>query len=72
MTAIVIWTVLKILFGIGVVVGIICWMVFTKDGRTFSAWVLTLGTAIGIIWLIPVIIGAAFVALVIYLLMIFI
>ena len=72
MTAIVIWNVLQILFGIGVVVGIICWMVFTKDGRTFSAWVLTLGTAIGIIWLIPVIIGAAFVALVIYLLMIFI
>ena len=61
MTAIVLWTVLKVLFAIGVGVGVICWMIFTKDGRTFSAWLIGIGTALGIASLIPVLIGVAFI-----------
>ena len=72
MTAVVLWTVLKLLFTIGIAVGVICWMIFTKDGRTFSAWLLGLGAVLGIASLIPILIGAAFVAIVIYILMIFI
>ena len=72
MTAIVLWTVLKVLFAIGVGVGVICWMIFTKDGRTFSAWLFGLGAVLGIASLIPILIGAAFIAIVVYILMIFI
>ncbi|MDA8691484.1 hypothetical protein N9L88_04325 [Candidatus Pelagibacter bacterium] len=72
MTAVVLWTVLKVLFTIGIGVGVICWMIFTKDGRTFSAWMLGIGAALGIASLIPILIGAAFIAIVIYVLMIFI
>ena len=61
MTAIVLGTILKVLFAVGVAVGVICWMIFTKDGRTFSAWLIGIGTALGIASLIPVLIGAAFI-----------
>tara|TARA_B100000989_G_scaffold263705_1_gene215733 strand:+ start:96 stop:314 length:219 start_codon:yes stop_codon:yes gene_type:complete len=72
MTALVLWKVIQILFTIGIAVGVICWMIFTKDGRTFSAWLLGLGAVLGIASLIPILIGAAFIAIVVYILMIFI
>ena len=65
MTVVVLWTVLKVLFTIGIAVGVLCWMIFTKDGRTFSAWLFGLGAVLGIASLIPILIGAAFVAVVI-------
>lgn len=72
MTAVVLWMILKVLFTIGIAIGVICWMIFTRDGRTFSAWLFGLGAVLGIASLIPILIGAAFVAVVIYILMIFI
>ena len=72
MTAVVLWMILKVLFTIGIAIGVICWMIFTRDGRTFSAWLFGLGAVLGIASLIPILIGAAFVAIVIYILMIFI
>ena len=72
MTAIVLWTILKVLFAVGVGVGVICWMIFTKDGRIFLAWIVGIGTALGIAALIPVLLGAAFLWLMYYILMTFI
>ena len=68
-TAVVLWTIIKVLFAIGVSVAVICWMIFAKDGRIFLAWIIGIGTAIGIATLIPVLIGAGFIWLLYYILM---
>ena len=71
MSAVVLWIIVKALFAIGISVAVICWMIFTKDGRTFLAWMIGIGAAIGIAALIPVLMGAAFLWLLYYILMIF-
>jgi len=71
MTAVVLWMILKALAAIGVSIGVIIWMMFTKDGRTFSAWAIGIGAAIGFAALIPVLMGAAFLWLLYYIVMMF-
>ncbi len=71
MTAVVLWIIVKALFAIGVSVAVICWMMFTKDGRIFLAWMVGIGAAMGVAALIPVLMGAAFLWLLYYILMIF-
>ena len=71
-TAVVLWMIVKALFAIGVSVGAICWMLFTKDGRIFSAWIIGIGAAIGVAALIPVLMGLGFLWLLYYILMMFI
>tara|TARA_B100002003_G_C13715070_1_gene358470 strand:- start:131 stop:349 length:219 start_codon:yes stop_codon:yes gene_type:complete len=70
-TAVVLWIIVKALFAIGVSVAVICWMMFTKDGRIFLAWMVGIGAAMGVAALIPVLMGAAFLWLLYYILMIF-
>ena len=72
MSAVVLWIIVKALFAIGVSVAVICWMIFAKDGRIFLAWIVGIGAAIGVAALIPVLLGAAFLWLLYYILMMFI
>lgn len=72
MSAAVFLIIVKVLFTIGVSVAVICWMIFTKDGRIFLAWIVGIGTALGIAALIPVLLGAAFLWLMYYIFMTFI
>jgi hypothetical protein len=71
MTTVVLWMILKALCAIGVSIAVICWMMFSKDGRTFSAWAIGIGAAIGFAALIPVLMGAAFLWLLYYIVMMF-
>tara|TARA_B110000971_G_C19513680_1_gene278548 strand:- start:51 stop:269 length:219 start_codon:yes stop_codon:yes gene_type:complete len=71
MTVAVLWIILKVLSAIGVSVGVIYWMMLTKDGRTFSAWAIGIGAAIGFAALIPVLMGAAFLWFLYYILAMF-
>ena len=72
MSAVVLWIIIKALFAIGVSVAVICWMIFAKDGRIFLAWIVGIGAVIGVAALIPVLMGAAFLWLLYYILMMFI
>ena len=72
MSAVVLWIIVKVLFAIGVSVAVICWMIFAKDGRIFLAWIVGIGAVIGVAALVPVLLGAAFVWLLYYILMMFI
>ena len=72
MSAVVLWIIVKALFAIGVSVAVICWMIFAKDGRIFLAWIVGIGAVIGVTALVPVLLGAAFVWLLYYILMMFI
>ena len=72
MSAVVLWIIVKVLFAIGVSVAVICWMIFAKDGRIFLAWIVGIGAVIGVTALVPVLLGAAFVWLLYYILMMFI
>ncbi len=72
MSAVVLWIIVKALFAIGVSVAVICWMIFAKDGRIFLAWIVGIGAVIGVAALVPVLLGAAFVWLLYYILMMFI
>ena len=71
MSAVVLWIIVKALFAIGVSVAVICWMIFAKDGRIFLAWIVGIGAVIGVAALVPVLLGAAFVWLLYYILMMF-
>ena len=71
MSAVVLWIIVKALFAIGVSVAVICWMIFAKDGRIFLAWIVGIGAVIGVTALVPVLLGAAFVWLLYYILMMF-
>ena len=71
MSAVVLWIIVKVLFAIGVSVAVICWMIFAKDGRIFLAWIVGIGAVIGVAALVPVLLGAAFVWLLYYILMMF-
>ena len=72
MSAVILWIIVKALFAIGVSVAVICWMIFAKDGRIFLAWIVGIGAVIGVTALIPVLMGAAFLWLLYYILMMFI
>ena len=72
MSAVVLWIIVKALFAIGVSVAVICWMIFAKDGRIFLAWIVGIGAVIGVAALIPVLMGAAFLWLLYYILMMFV
>ena len=72
MSAVILWIIVKALFAIGVSVAVICWMIFAKDGRIFLAWIVGIGAVIGVAALIPVLMGAAFLWLLYYILMMFI
>ena len=71
MSAVVLWIIVKALFAIGVSVAVICWMIFAKDGRIFLAWIVGIGAVIGVTALVPVLLGAAFVWFLYYILMMF-